>query len=220
MDLGWRINKILKILLTIIIGLAVIIFATTMYFTIKYPISYQNIIDKYSKQFDVDPYLISAIINVESRYDKDAISHKEARGLMQISSSTGPWGAQALSMDDFQLEMLFDPDTNIRIGTWYLDMLSKEFGDNLQLILAAYNGGSGNVSKWLKDPQYSNDGKTLDRIPFEETKDYVYKVSKNYNIYKILYKDKFDNRTTEKESRTIIVVHSFKRLFQTLIKYK
>lgn len=220
MDLAWRINKLLKTLLTILIVLGIIIFTITMYFTINYPISYQNLIDKYSKQFNVDPYLIAAMINVESRYDKDAMSHKEARGLMQISSSTGLWGAEALSIEDFQLEMLFDPETNIRIGTWYLDMLSKEFGNNPQLILAAYNGGSGNVGKWLKNSQYSDDGKSLKKIPFEETKAYVEKVSKNYNIYRILYKDEFQSVSTDKESRFIIAIHSFRKLFKNLIKYK
>lgn len=218
--MAWSLSKLLKTLLTITIGLGIIIFATTVYFTINYPISYQRLIDKYSKEFDVDPYLIAAIINVESRYDKDALSPKDARGLMQISSSTGHWGGKALSIEDFQLNTLFDPETNIRIGSWYLNTLSKEFDDNFQLILAAYNGGSGNVNKWIKNPQYSDDGKSLKEIPFKETKDYVDKVSKNYNIYKILYKDKFNNISTDKEFKTITIIHSFRKLFKTLIKDK
>ena len=94
---------------------------------------------------------------------------------MQISSTTGWWASEVLSIENFSLDMLFEPDRNIMIGTWYLNMLSKEFDDNLKLILAAYNGGSGNVNKWLEDDRYCEDGKTLKKIPFKETDQYVEK---------------------------------------------
>ena len=77
---------------------------------------------------------------MESSYDKTAISNKEARGLMQISPTTGQWAAEDLSIEDFSLDLLFEPEINIMIGTWYLNMLSDEFDHNIQLILAAYNG--------------------------------------------------------------------------------
>ena len=81
---------------------------------------------------------------------------------------------------------IFDPKTNIKIGCWYLNKLYKEFG-RLDLVIAAYNGGSGNVNKWLSDYSYSKDGKSLDLIPFEETSMYVKKVTKNYKMYNKLY---------------------------------
>ncbi len=62
--------------------------------------SYKNSINTYSKEFGVDPYLVAAIINVESSYDKMALSNKEARGLMQISPSTGRWAAEDLEIED------------------------------------------------------------------------------------------------------------------------
>ena len=82
--------------------------------------------------------------------------------------------------------MLFDPEINIEFGCWYLNNLLSEF-DDLSLALAAYNGGSGNVTKWLNDPEYSSDGENLTYIPFKETKKYVDKVSTRYNVYKFLY---------------------------------
>jgi soluble lytic murein transglycosylase len=155
-----------------------------------YPIKYNNIITKYSTEYNLDPYLIFAIINVESHYDPNAKSHKDAQGLMQITPTTGKWAAEKLNIKNFNLDMLYDPDTNIKIGCWFLDNLRNEFHEfdsEVVLMLASYNGGSSNVKKWLKDKKYSQTGMTLDEIPFKETKCYVDKVLRNYKIYKWLY---------------------------------
>ena len=216
----WINNKFLKEIVTIIIIIITIIVGTNLYFTVNYPISYTNSINIYSKQFNVDPYLVAAIINVESSYDKTAISNKEARGLMQISPTTGQWAAEDLSIEDFSLDLLFEPEINIMIGTWYLNILSNEFDHNIQLILAAYNGGSGNVTKWLENDEYCEDGVYLKKIPFEETRDYVEKVLKNYKIYKILYRDEFDKLSTKEESYFILMIHNFKKIIRGLLIYK
>lgn len=216
----WLNNKILKLLLIIIILFVIIIFAKTMYLTIKYPILYTNFIKEYSNQFNVDPYLVASIINVESSYDKKAISNKEARGLMQISKTTGQWASEELLIENFNLELLFQPEINIMIGSWYLNKLSEEFNGNTQLILAAYNGGSGNVRKWLNDKEYCEDGVYLKKIPFKETEDYVVKVLENYDIYKKLYKDQFNKPSEDGESYLITTIHNLKRVFKNLIIYK
>ncbi|MCF6459652.1 lytic transglycosylase domain-containing protein [Clostridium sp. Cult3] len=216
----WPVNKLLKGILISIILIAIILFATTLYLKISYPLSYRNTIKKYSEQFNVDPYLVAAIINVESNFDKDAISTKEARGLMQISSTTGQWASEVLSIDDFNLDMLFEPDRNIMIGTWYLNILSIEFDDNLKLILAAYNGGSGNVNKWLKDDRYCEDGKTLKRIPFKETDQYVEKVIANYNMYKKLYGGQFEKLDEDKEPYFLVLLHNIRKLIKALVIHK
>jgi soluble lytic murein transglycosylase len=153
-------------------------------------------IDKYSKEYDVDPILVAAIINVESKYKKDAISSKDARGLMQIGPTTGEWAGEELNIENYNPNMLFIPETNIRIGSWYLSKLKSEFGDNLDLILAAYNAGSGNVQKWRQDSSYSKDGITLENIPFKETADYLVKVKLNFKVYDLIY----DNTISNSES--------------------
>ena len=216
----WINSNLLKGILIIIIITATIIIGTNLYFAINYPMSYRNSINIYSKQFNVDPYLVAAIINVESSYDKTAISNKEARGLMQISPTTGQWAAEDLSIEDFSLDLLFEPEINIMIGTWYLNMLSDEFDHNIQLILAAYNGGSGNVRKWLENDEYCEDGIYLKKIPFKETRDYVEKVLKNYKVYKILYRDEFDRLSTKEESYFIVMIHNFKKIVKGLLIYK
>lgn len=155
----------------------------------RYPLYYKGYIGESANKYSIDPYLIAAIINVESGFDKEAKSSKDARGLMQIAEQTGEWGAKELKIDHYQKEDLFDPKLNIEFGSWYLQRLGKEFDGDLNLILAAYNGGSGNVNKWLKDKNYSKDGKKLDKIPFEETENYVKRVNLNYETYKRLYGD-------------------------------
>ncbi|HNU79796.1 MAG TPA: lytic transglycosylase domain-containing protein, partial [Bacillota bacterium] len=82
---------------------------------------------------------------------------------------------------------LFDPETNIMLGSWYIEHLTNYYKGSFELVFAAYNGGRGNVDKWLKDKNLSSDGITLDTIPFSETKNYLEKLRKNYNIYKIIY---------------------------------
>ncbi len=216
----WRINKLFKGILTIIIISIIIIIATTIYFTITYPLSYKKSINIYSEKYNVDPYLVAAIINVESNYDKDAISPKSARGLMQISSTTGYWAAEALKIEDFDLDLLFDPEINIMVGTWYLDVLSKEFDNNLQLILAAYNGGSGNVKKWLTNNEYCEDGAYLKKIPFKETEQYVEKVLKNVKVYKTLYKDELDKPAIHEENNFLAVVHNLRKVIKSLVVNK
>ena len=159
-----------------------------------YPIKYENIIIKYANEYGLDNHLVAAIIKVESGYDSFAKSSKGALGLMQIKPSTGKWIAEKLGIKDLNEEELYDPEINIKMGCWYLDYLLKYYNGNLQLALAAYNGGQGNVSKWLKDSNYSDDGIVLKDIPFAETKFYVKKIDKTYNIYNRIYKKALTNK--------------------------
>jgi soluble lytic murein transglycosylase len=155
-----------------------------------YPLKYDDLVEKYSKRYDLDPFLVMAVIKVESSFRHNAVSHKNARGLMQITEGTGKWGADKLGLKDYSAEKLFEPEANIQIGCWYLNSLYKQFGDT-DLVLAAYNAGSGNVTKWLGDDELSSDGKALDRIPFKETEKYIRKVKNSYIIYKKLYENRF-----------------------------
>lgn len=152
-----------------------------------FPISFQEEIIRYSKAYHVDPYLIVAIIKVESNFSPYVVSPKGAMGLMQIMPDTGKWIAEKIELDQFYMEELYVSEVNIKLGSWYLQNLHKQFKGNTELVLAAYNGGSGNVSNWLLDQRFSKDGKTLDHIPFLETRNYVKKVLTYYKLYKKIY---------------------------------
>lgn len=212
-----RRNKWLRRIVFFILVILVLIIVSHLYYTFTYPLSYRGLIKKYANEFNIDPYLISAIINVESNFNKDALSPKDARGLMQITTSTGEWGAKELNINNFTLDLLYDPEINIQIGTWYLKQLGKEFDNNLQLMLAAYNGGSGNVNKWLKNQEYCEDGKTLKKIPFKETEEYVEKVLKNYQVYKRIYQNVFNENMVEDKGDYLYFFHNFKKIVKSLM---
>ncbi|HZX45686.1 MAG TPA: lytic transglycosylase domain-containing protein [Clostridia bacterium] len=183
-----RRRSILIVLVITAVMLMVLINSATWVMKVLFPVYHRDIIFRYSEKYGVDPYLIAAIIRAESKFYHKATSRKDARGLMQISPITGMWAAQVLGIEGYDPEMLYEPETNIMIGCWYVHMLKKEFGDNLKTVIAAYNGGSGNVTRWLADERYSSDGRALDHIPFGETRGYVEKVIKNYRIYSNLYR--------------------------------
>lgn len=186
-------NKVI-ILLTII--LMVLLLATLVLKGIRsqYPIKYGSQIEKYSKEYNLDPYMVLSVIKAESNFKSEAKSSREACGLMQITPKTAEWASNEMKLQDYNIEKLYDPEFNIRMGCWYLAELLKEFNGDTELMLAAYNGGRGNVNKWLKDPQYSKDGKNLSYIPFKETDQYIKRVKTNYKIYNFLYKGKGQNK--------------------------
>lgn len=151
------------------------------------PVPFNNEIEVYSEMYGLDPYLVAAVIKTESGFDKDIVSSMGAVGLMQIMPSTGEWIARQLNIQGFSAEMLKDEDVNIEMGCWYLNYLRSQLKHTNE-VLAAYNGGIGNVFKWLQDPRYSKDGEVINAIPFKETVSYIEKVVVVYNEYMDLYK--------------------------------
>lgn len=152
-----------------------------------YPEEHVDIIIENGRKNKIEPALISAVINVESKFKENANSHKDARGLMQITPDTGKWIAEKMGIESFTPERLYEPELNIKMGSWYLKYLIDYYG-NIDTALAAYNAGLGNVDNWLKNEKYSHDAKTLYHIPFSETKNYVKKVNENWEKYKKAYR--------------------------------
>ena len=149
-----------------------------------FPMRYCEIIEHYADVYDLPPELIYAIIRAESSFNRYAVSHAGASGLMQIMEPTGNWAAQQMGLSDFDYGRIFEPEINIRIGAWYISRLIGQFGGNLDTALAAYNAGSGNVSRWLLE-QESTDH-SLSHIPFLETRNYVERVNFYQNVYRVL----------------------------------
>ena len=158
---------ILILLILIVLGVALFIGKNDIY-KYLYPKKYSNYVEFYSKEYNLDENLVYSIIKAESKFKEDAVSRKGAKGLMQIGDGTRDWAAEELKLEKVDI---FKPQDNIRIGCWYLNRLYREFGD-LDLVIAAYNGGSGNVKKWLADEEFSSDGENLETIPFKETASY------------------------------------------------
>lgn len=180
-------KKTIRNLIVMLSVLIVIAVSSKIILKNFYPLKYEESILKYSKEYKVDPNLVAAVIKAESKYNERAQSPKGATGLMQIMPDTGKWIAETIGVESFNVEMLWDPELNIKMGTWYLSNLSEEFNGDILLIIAAYNGGSGNVTKWLNNEEYSKNGEELTDIPFKETKNYVRNVTQSSKIYRFLY---------------------------------
>ena len=151
----------------------------------RYPLKYLDIIKSNCTVYRIEPSLVCAVIHAESKFAEKAISHKGASGLMQITESTANWIAEQMDLSEYSYSRIFEPALNISIGCRYLSWLLDRYND-VDLAVAAYNAGSGNVDKWLNNPVYSPDGKRLERIPFKETSDYVRRVQVNKWIYELL----------------------------------
>jgi soluble lytic murein transglycosylase len=151
-----------------------------------YKTEYSEYVEKYSDEYDVDKYLIYAIIKAESNFNQEAVSGKEAKGLMQLMYSTAEEIAAKVDVD-LSEENILEPDININLGTKYISMLIQKY-ENINLALAAYNAGSGNVDGWIENGTLKSDGSDIENVPYTETNNYVRKILRDYEIYKTIYK--------------------------------
>ena len=157
--------------------------------TYVYPLEYKDEVLEYSKKYNLDPYLVFAVINAESGFDKHATSSKNAKGLMQITESTAKEVNEITnSVDSLNEENIYNEDINIELGCQYLASLISRYNGNYYLAICSYNAGIGNVYKWISQGQISQDLNTTDvELPFKETTKYLKKVIHNYKMYKVIY---------------------------------
>lgn len=150
-----------------------------------YPRKYGSIVKKEAKEYDLPQSLVYAVIKAESDFDPEAESPVGALGLMQMMPETFDW-MQTHIGGEYDASALLGPEISIKYGCALLRVLLNEY-DNLATAVCAYNAGMGNVTSWLSDPAYSEDGVTLKEIPFEETRLYVQKVLQYKETYEKLY---------------------------------
>lgn len=156
---------------------------------IIYKKEYSEYVEKYAQEYNVDENLIYAVIKAESNFNSDAISSKNATGLMQLMESTAIEISKKvnLNLTNEQLkEKLSEPEININIGTKYLSILLQEYV-NIELAVAAYNAGIGTVNNWIEKGVIKSDGSDIENIPYKETNNYVRKILRDYKIYSNLY---------------------------------
>lgn len=149
-----------------------------------HPQKYAESVEKYAAEYDVPESVVYAVIKTESGFTPDAVSLKGAIGLMQITPDTFDWLCSKTGGEANAL-LLYEPDTNIRYGTYFLSLLHNEY-KAWDTVYAAYNAGRGRVNSWLASEEYNNNGR-LKNIPYEETASYVKKVEKAQSVYARLY---------------------------------
>ena len=151
-----------------------------------YPEDYYDTVMKYSEEYNVPHHLIFAVIKVESDFDRRAKSSAGAMGLMQLMPSTYEWLAEINGEIAFT-SALYEPEVNIKYGTYYLQYLYSKFG-TWEKALVAYNWGEGRLQNYIEENGYEDGDYT--EIPVKETRNYVKKVLHHWEKYKELYKYK------------------------------
>ena len=159
-----------------------------------YKTDYSEYVERFSKEYGVPQSIVYAVIKTESSFHTDAVSNAGAIGLMQITPDTFDWLCSKTGEDPIS-SLLYDPETNIRYGTYYLSLLQHEFVA-WDTVYAAYNAGRTRVKGWLSTEEYNNNGR-LRNIPFSETENYIKKVNKAKSIYERLYFGKSAGAVTE-----------------------
>jgi len=148
------------------------------YARLWYPLRYEVIVRGYAQQRQIDPALLAAVIETESKFNTDARSSAGAVGLMQLTTQTAQGIAVHTGGTKFRLSDLTNPDINVRYGTWYLRHLLDRYHENERLALAAYNAGEGNVDGWIAQHE---------GIQFSQTRAYVDKVESLKKLYRRVY---------------------------------
>ncbi len=175
----------------LVLALAVVWFffygGRTMLLEYFYPIEYEEFVEKYSKEYELDEFFVYAVIHTESKFDEGAVSEAGAIGLMQIMEETAIECNEKAKFGYNIPEDLMSPEANIRIGCYYLNKLLNTFNGDKELALIAYNGGLGNAYKWLDDDEYADGDGGIDITPYKETNEYVDKVMKSYERYREIY---------------------------------
>lgn len=154
-----------------------------------YPYGYREEVESYSDSYNIDPCFTLAVIRQESNFMPDVVSYAGARGLMQIMPGTGEGIARQIGISDYNVDMLTDPDINIKMGTFYLRQQLDNFSQNKIYCAGAYNGGPGRMSGWISDRGDMDTDEFIESIPYEQTREYVKKVMGNYYFYRMLYEE-------------------------------
>ena len=155
-----------------------------------YPQKYQELVEQYAVENQIDPLLLFSVIRTESGFDPTAVSNVDARGLMQITDETFQWIKSKIApSEEITFENLYDPETNIRFGSYYFARCMNRYQGDVKTAAAAYHSGWGTVDKLLANPEYSEDGQTLHTFPYDQMALYVKKIDRTYTRYQEIYSD-------------------------------
>lgn len=157
----------------------------------EYPQRYPEYVDRYAELYDLDPLILHSFIRTESNFNPTAQSDAGARGLMQITQDTFDWIKLKIApSEDLTFEDLYDPETSIRFGSYFVSYCLTRYNGDLATAAAAYHSGVGTVDGLLADDRYSADGVTLTHYPYPQMRRYVQKITSCYQRYQETYSDK------------------------------
>ena len=153
-----------------------------------YPRKYNDLVEQYAAEYDLDPLLVYSFIRTESGFDPGATSSVDARGLMQMTEETFLWLRSKIAPDEGLLfANLYDPETSIRFGCYYLHLCMERYNGDVATAAAAYHSGWGTVDALLQMEEHSADGETLQGFPYNQMNHYVKKITSCYARYQRIY---------------------------------
>ena len=155
---------------------------------IALPLRHEDIIRQQARDKGIDPALIAGVIYAESHFIDDRTSSAGAQGLMQLTPATAQYIARKSGGTAFRVSDLGTPQVNIAYGAFYLRYLMNRYGDDVPLVLAAYNAGEGNVDRWIAQARAKDKALDIEAIPFGETRSYVAKVLDARKEYRTSYR--------------------------------
>jgi soluble lytic murein transglycosylase len=164
--------------------------APEKFWRLAFPLPYRKSLEEYCRAQSLDPYLMAALIRQESEFNPKAVSRANARGLAQVMPATGRQLSRKLKIPRYRAAMLFTPDTNLKMGTYYLKQLSDELQGKWEATLASYNAGKSHVTTWMASANFREPAEFVESIPFNETRMYVQSVLRNAEVYRKIYGQK------------------------------
>jgi len=153
---------------------------------IVFPFPHRELVEREARRHGLDPFMVAGLIRQESMFNPNAVSPAGAIGLMQVMPATGQMLARRAGVSGFQPSMLRQPELNVRLGTLFLADLLARNGSPTEAF-AAYNAGPGRLAQWRSFPEFRDEEMFAERIPFQETRDYVKILSFNTRLYRMLY---------------------------------
>jgi soluble lytic murein transglycosylase len=151
-----------------------------------YPVPYQEAIERYSRERNLDPFLMAGLIRQESEFNPRAVSRANAIGLTQVRPATGRFLSRRLRLP-YTTSKLYLPDFNVQLGTFHLREMIDSLAGDLPAALAAYNAGKSRADRWLTWGQFREPAEFIETIPFTETREYVQTVLRNADMYRRIY---------------------------------
>ncbi len=160
--------------------------APASFWRLLYPLPWRSTLERYAREHGLDPFLVAGLIRQESEFNPEAVSPARAYGLTQIMPATGRQLLK-VSRRRFRPAILFRPEVNLRLGTTFLRQMYDAHAGKWELVLAAYNAGGGRVAGWSSWADYREPAEFVETIPFSETRQYVFAVLRNAEMYRKLY---------------------------------
>ena len=154
---------------------------------LAFPLPYRADLERFSKQNNLDPFLMAALIRQESEFDAKVISPANARGLTQIEPATGRELGRKLKIPQYTTAKLFQPSLNLQFGTYYLRLVTDQLGGHTEAALAAYNAGMTRAKSWLTWGDFQEPAEFVESVPFAQTRGYIQAVLRNADAYRRIY---------------------------------